>query len=59
MCRSWPYSLLQEEPPNMMTGPSPNDYYNKYVINCVIDTLINVTFYPTEAILQRVLLEYI
>ena len=29
--------MLQEEPPNMMTGPSPNDYYNEYVINyCVI-----------------------
>ena len=29
--RSQPYSLLQEQPPNMMTGPSPNDYYTEYV----------------------------
>ena len=31
--RSRPYSLLQEEPPEIMKDQSPNDYYNEYVID--------------------------
>ena len=34
--RSQHYSLLQEEPPDMMTGPSPNDYYKEYIITYVL-----------------------